>query len=729
MGARPGQDPRPPTASPGRGPAPERTPLTPTPPRPRILAVALALLALAAVLPPAGAQDAPREPRVCEPLRGEPAFHDDAEVRSWSGDVAANGTGDTLEVGSHRAGAYLVPWNRSAWRVEVGEVDPNDELEVSVEASEDGGFSLSVRVEPRSQGIGDLSVSPSGARAQVKAWVPQRAYAEATLASRSNDTVLSPGIQTSPSADDGWDALVLGNVTAGEASLAGEAVGAHVVDASLGRLDVGTSTGDACLAGLEARTANVSTSSGETGLADVEAQRLEATAGSGDLGADGLVVDTLEVVRDSGETGVRDLTAREATFRSGSGDVTLNRSGADSLDLRLDSGDTDLGRVTAGALDLQVGSGDLDVARSRITDLEAAFDSGDTTLQGLTVGTLALQAGSGDLDARAVEARDLVLSLDSGDVDGEVRPVGNGTWNVSASSGEVDLHVPASEGYGYDAVLRTDSGEPTIEIPGTEVVSRSEHRLHVRTIDYDDRTIRTRLRVATASGDVTADDDVSSDPSSFGSGGRTYGVIPGSPSQAAADFGVLAVLAAVATVAWPKVRTFVVPLYSRIAASDVLHHPARQRIHDLVREEPGLHFREIQRRLETGRGVLEHHLDKLVDADVLAVHEAHGYTCYFVQGSLAPDLVEVAPLVRAETARALLVAAHREPGASVNALAEAADVSNSTASYHLDKLQEAALVVKDRGSNGLEVRPSDLGRRAVEALNLEADLAVSENRA
>lgn len=183
---------------------------------------------------------------------------------------------------------------------------------------------------------------------------------------------------------------------------------------------------------------------------------------------------------------------------------------------------------------------------------------------------------------------------------------------------------------------------------------------------------------------------------------------------------ILALLSGAAYYFWPKLKLFGLALYSRIGndPEDVLESGTRRQIHELIGEEPGIHFNELRRRLATGRGVLDHHLDRLTAAGLIVEHEGDGYTCYFQAGSTEVEVRNVADRVRARGARELVAKLRHAPGASVTELAQAAGVARSTASYHIDRLAEAGLVERKPDGNAQAISLTDLGHRAVQRLGL-----------
>lgn len=187
-------------------------------------------------------------------------------------------------------------------------------------------------------------------------------------------------------------------------------------------------------------------------------------------------------------------------------------------------------------------------------------------------------------------------------------------------------------------------------------------------------------------------------------------VLPG--PAAATGLGLLGVLASVLYYFWPHVKALALaPFFTRIADDELLQNPNRARILDLVRAEPGIHFQDLARKAGIGRGTLDHHLRKLVDAELVSIRRTSGYSCCFPKGVGAIDrrLMDAAPVLRSEGGRAVLQVVARRPGASSRDLAIELGLAPSTVSYHLKRLETAGLVLPDPA---VGVRLTPLGEQA-----------------
>lgn len=132
----------------------------------------------------------------------------------------------------------------------------------------------------------------------------------------------------------------------------------------------------------------------------------------------------------------------------------------------------------------------------------------------------------------------------------------------------------------------------------------------------------------------------------------------------------------------------------------------RARIFAIIRDSPGIHVREIERRAGVGYGSVDYHLRRLVAAGVVrAVEEGNQHLYYVAEFPRAQR--EMAGLVRQEPVRrifaALLAFSHLTHGE----LAQVAGMSASTLSHHLKRLTTKGVVVTAREGRALAVRLSD----------------------
>ncbi len=119
---------------------------------------------------------------------------------------------------------------------------------------------------------------------------------------------------------------------------------------------------------------------------------------------------------------------------------------------------------------------------------------------------------------------------------------------------------------------------------------------------------------------------------------------------------------------------------------DPLELESRKRIYECVRNSPGIHFREIQRRTSLPIGVLEYNLNHLVDRSLLSVDKQESFSRYFPCGQLNAEKQRILSALRQEIPRGIILYLMRHPGATHGEVLTSFTISGGTLSYHIKKL-------------------------------------------
>ncbi len=155
------------------------------------------------------------------------------------------------------------------------------------------------------------------------------------------------------------------------------------------------------------------------------------------------------------------------------------------------------------------------------------------------------------------------------------------------------------------------------------------------------------------------------------------------------------------------------PMFSRIRKEDLLEHPVRGDLFEAIQADPGIHFQELVRRIGKGRGTTEHHLRKLVAAELLVETTNKGFNCFFPKGEVDRHLMAAAPLLKGEGGRNVLNAICRQPGTVALQVAEHLGMSTSTVNYHIKRLTGAGLVSTERQGRFVVLHGTALGTEAL----------------
>ncbi|MDH3365178.1 MAG: winged helix-turn-helix transcriptional regulator [Thermoplasmata archaeon] len=129
---------------------------------------------------------------------------------------------------------------------------------------------------------------------------------------------------------------------------------------------------------------------------------------------------------------------------------------------------------------------------------------------------------------------------------------------------------------------------------------------------------------------------------------------------------------------------------------DPLDLANRKRLFECVRDCPGLHFREIQRRTGLPIGVLEYHLNYLVQKELLTLEKAENFSRYYPGGQLSKDKQRILSVLRQEIPRGVVLYLLRNPGSTHTELLNSFTISGGTLSYHVKKLTTKGVVSAEK---------------------------------
>lgn len=182
-----------------------------------------------------------------------------------------------------------------------------------------------------------------------------------------------------------------------------------------------------------------------------------------------------------------------------------------------------------------------------------------------------------------------------------------------------------------------------------------------------------------------------------------------------AERGILAAIVGLAVAgiayAWNHITFFAAALYTRLNKPDILDNDVRNRIYDIIRENPGISAREVHRRSEQSWGTVVYHLRQL-ERHHLVVSRSLGRTRNYYEnhGKYRGMEVQLACL-QSDRARVLARAIATQPGITQEQLAAASGYPQPTTSYYVRKLKQAGLVEEQReGRYAKYVPHADLPR-------------------
>jgi predicted transcriptional regulator len=131
------------------------------------------------------------------------------------------------------------------------------------------------------------------------------------------------------------------------------------------------------------------------------------------------------------------------------------------------------------------------------------------------------------------------------------------------------------------------------------------------------------------------------------------------------------------------------------AREKVLENEHRREIYNFVKENPGLHLRELQRRLKMPLSTLEYHLDYLEKKEILALEDDRRYCRYFAE-KLTPDDKELLSVLRQKRLLEIILQTLSEEQICFKELSHKIMIADSTLSHYLGILTQKEILIKER---------------------------------
>jgi len=121
----------------------------------------------------------------------------------------------------------------------------------------------------------------------------------------------------------------------------------------------------------------------------------------------------------------------------------------------------------------------------------------------------------------------------------------------------------------------------------------------------------------------------------------------------------------------------------------------RRKIYNTVNRNPGLHFREIQRRTMVATGALQYHLDFLSKRHLLRTIKDGKFVRYYsIRGKQLGEDERLMGVLRQYSLRRIIVFLLTKRKATNVQISKNVSLSPSTTSWHLDKLVQFGIVGK-----------------------------------
>lgn len=119
----------------------------------------------------------------------------------------------------------------------------------------------------------------------------------------------------------------------------------------------------------------------------------------------------------------------------------------------------------------------------------------------------------------------------------------------------------------------------------------------------------------------------------------------------------------------------------------------RDKIYSIIIKNPGLHFREIQRRVGFANGVIQYHLDYLKKKDYIREEKEGKFSRFY---SLQEKMVDskIMNLLRQKQVRKILIFLLEKRRSTLNNISKETSLSKTIVNFHLKKIISAGLVIE-----------------------------------
>jgi predicted transcriptional regulator len=148
----------------------------------------------------------------------------------------------------------------------------------------------------------------------------------------------------------------------------------------------------------------------------------------------------------------------------------------------------------------------------------------------------------------------------------------------------------------------------------------------------------------------------------------------------------------------------------RLSLEEVLENENRNKIIDLILNEPGIHFNELLRQTGLAAGNLVWHLDILLTYKVIGKKRIGNYIAYFPYYQKNPISNVDLKLKKSKLTLEILEMIEKKPGVWNNLITKKFKVDHKTIQYHLEKLVDLGLIKFKKEGRKKKIYP-----------NLEAD--------
>jgi len=123
----------------------------------------------------------------------------------------------------------------------------------------------------------------------------------------------------------------------------------------------------------------------------------------------------------------------------------------------------------------------------------------------------------------------------------------------------------------------------------------------------------------------------------------------------------------------------------------VLEVDDRRRLYGIVKNYPGIHFREVERKSRLSTGSVQYHLNFLVKQNLIKLEKENNSARYFPKDFL-PENKKIMAYLRSKSTKNIILFILTNNDCNHEQIVRFVNLSPSTVSWHLKKLEESDII-------------------------------------
>ena len=146
---------------------------------------------------------------------------------------------------------------------------------------------------------------------------------------------------------------------------------------------------------------------------------------------------------------------------------------------------------------------------------------------------------------------------------------------------------------------------------------------------------------------------------------------------------------------------------------DIFQLENRRKLYNFILNNPGLHLRELSRRLKMKYFNLNYHINHLRKLDLVIIRKDDFYLRIYAKNKVSKEKKNIVNIIRKKTPRHILIFMCTYAITSQKELSDHLDKHPSSIKVHLEKLIDMNIIEKAETKNGLTLTNHSSGRNVL----------------